>query len=423
MKTLLRWGVRLYPARWRARYSEEMLALVEDIRPRPRDLWDLLRGAIIMQVTSMNFPNIVAAFALAGVVAAGVWAWTKPDQYVSVAVVRMASAESPYATLSRLQRAQQSALSRGSLSQIIQREGLYGPERAKYPLEDIVQDMRNKGIMIRSADTPNGGGKDFVATVAFAYHDPAAAQKTVRDLVTALHAKESALEVLDPASLPEAPSGPNRLVMVGMGLAAGLFAGLLSAGVWMLWRRAQPWSLKRVAGFAAAGMAAGGAVALLIPNQYISTAVGRAQDAPGLQSAIAASLNDSTLTPLIRKYRLYPQEASRRALGDVAAAMRNQDIRVQHIESRFSRLAGGAAFTVSFRYPDRDKAMAVTGDLLSAITTAYTGVGGVETLDPPSIPLAPSSPNRLQIVALGIAAGLLLGLLSTRFRRPAPAVA
>jgi uncharacterized protein involved in exopolysaccharide biosynthesis len=38
------------------------------------------------------------------------------------------------------------------------------------------------------------------------------------------------LEVLDPASLPEAPSEPNRLAIAGVGTVLGLFAGIMLAG-------------------------------------------------------------------------------------------------------------------------------------------------------------------------------------------------
>jgi len=39
------------------------------------------------------------------------------------------------------------------------------------------------------------------------------------------------LEVLDPASLPEQPSEPNRLLIAGMGLGAGLALGIVLAGI------------------------------------------------------------------------------------------------------------------------------------------------------------------------------------------------
>src|SRR5204863_4844333 len=110
----------------------------------------------------------------------------------------------------------------------------------------------------------DGDGVRFV--VSFGYPDAAAAQKTTRDLVAALRGGAQ-IEVLDPASQPVAPEGPNRAAMVGRGLLAGLVAGLLCGGLWTIVRRGRPWSLKRIGAFAVAGMLMGGTIAVLIPNE------------------------------------------------------------------------------------------------------------------------------------------------------------
>ena len=39
------------------------------------------------------------------------------------------------------------------------------------------------------------------------------------------------LEVLDPASLPEQPAEPNRLLIAGMGIGVGLALGVVLAGI------------------------------------------------------------------------------------------------------------------------------------------------------------------------------------------------
>jgi len=52
MKTLVRWAARLYPAAWRARYGVEMEALLEDAGSGGGDLWDIVRGALNMQMTN-----------------------------------------------------------------------------------------------------------------------------------------------------------------------------------------------------------------------------------------------------------------------------------------------------------------------------------------------------------------------------------
>jgi hypothetical protein len=111
MRRLIEWGVRLYPAQWRARYGDEFLALVEDARPRWRDVWDVLRGALAMRLTNASFMKIVAAFAVVGMLAAGVWSMMLPDRYVSTSVLRMDGADER-ATQQQLARAQLTAFSR-----------------------------------------------------------------------------------------------------------------------------------------------------------------------------------------------------------------------------------------------------------------------------------------------------------------------
>src|SRR5215468_10701302 len=101
LKSLIVWAVHLYPSRWRDRYRDELLALIEDAPPRAGDVWDVLQGATFMQMTTVTVPKIVAGFALAGVLASGLWAWMQPDKYISTSIVRVATEESQLAQQQR----------------------------------------------------------------------------------------------------------------------------------------------------------------------------------------------------------------------------------------------------------------------------------------------------------------------------------
>jgi len=133
----------------------------------------------------------------AGLVAAVVVAFLWPDTYVSQAVMRITPptiSNSLVPTVvnmqmqQRLQQMQQEILSRGSLSELIQRPSLdlYRKERQRYPMEDIIQDMRNKSIRIQTIEVAGGGGGRIASafTISFSYPDRFKAQAVVRELVT-----------------------------------------------------------------------------------------------------------------------------------------------------------------------------------------------------------------------------------------------
>src|ERR1022692_1771111 len=123
MKTLVRWAARLYPAAWRARYGDEMDALLEDVGPGSGDLWDIVRGALCMQMTNLSFWKIMAGCTLGGGLAAGGWSVALPERYVSRAVMRIDAA--PREAQIQMMRLQQVALSRSSLTSIITGQNLY----------------------------------------------------------------------------------------------------------------------------------------------------------------------------------------------------------------------------------------------------------------------------------------------------------
>ena len=58
MKRLIRLASRLYPSSWRRRYAREFEALLDDVKPGPRQLFDVLKGAIAMRVR-IDWSNIM----------------------------------------------------------------------------------------------------------------------------------------------------------------------------------------------------------------------------------------------------------------------------------------------------------------------------------------------------------------------------
>ncbi|HTS63488.1 MAG TPA: hypothetical protein VMH28_15795 [Candidatus Acidoferrales bacterium] len=132
-----------------------------------------------------------------GLVAAVVVAFMWPDTFVSTAVMRITPPQISERLMptvlnmqmsQRLSSMQQEILSRNSLAEMIQRPALdlYRKERQKYPLEDVIQDMRNRAIKIQVVDVGGTGGQRVTSafTISFAYPDRFKAQAVVRELVT-----------------------------------------------------------------------------------------------------------------------------------------------------------------------------------------------------------------------------------------------
>jgi polysaccharide biosynthesis transport protein len=131
-----------------------------------------------------------------GLVVATVVAHLWPDNYISSATMRVTPQQVPDKLMpavmhtqmsERLQAMQTEILSRNSLAEIVQAPSLdlFKKERTKLPIEDIVQEMKNKHIRISNIiDISASGRKGSSAfQISFAYPDKYKAQQVVRALV------------------------------------------------------------------------------------------------------------------------------------------------------------------------------------------------------------------------------------------------
>jgi hypothetical protein len=434
MKTLVRWAARLYPAAWRARYAPELEVLLEDVGPGGRDLWDILRGALLMhmRMTAVSFWKILAGGAIAGLLAAGAWSVTHRDRYVSTAVLRMSLAPPPspadpqWTLMHHLLEMQQIVLSRSSLSSIIVQHNLYLNERKKLPLEDVILLMRNRDLRIQ----PTRAAGESTFAVEFSYEDPAAAQAAVSAVVASLVEQNlqvslrpgngaTNIMVLDPASLPAQPTGPSRLLLVGAGLGAGLLLGLFCGAIWSVVRNQKRLTFRRIGGFALAGVTFGLTIAYLLPDEFVSIAVLRNADKSTLPTTIEHVLSDDSLAAIARQTGLFPRELGRGNMHDVTRRMRESISVTTNLSQRITGAKG--AIVISFTYPDRWKAQHATRDLVAR----FTGIpqSPTEVLDPASLPQSPGFPNRPAIALLGTFVGIVLGVAASHLRKITPATA
>jgi uncharacterized protein involved in exopolysaccharide biosynthesis len=132
----------------------------------------------------------------AGLVISVVTAHLWPDTYISTAVVRVVPPQVPEAFVpqninmemsQRINSMAQQILSRSTLTNIINTYGLYPRERARLPMEDVVEEMRRKDVRISNVvnfATATEGRKTVPAfQISFAYSNRGLAQKVCQDLV------------------------------------------------------------------------------------------------------------------------------------------------------------------------------------------------------------------------------------------------
>lgn len=240
MKRVLQFLIRLYPAWWRSRYGGELEALLEDSGSGSRDVWDLFRVAMEMQMKNWSFGRIIAVCGIAGLVVAGVVAFSMPYRYRSTATLKM----EPYSEA--FEHLTQTALTRNVLASIVTNFNLYPRERTRMPMEEIIDDVMRQEIRVRRV-APN------LAQVSFAYEDPVQAQRVSQDLVGRLIAANLGfrgevispndrtmgprLELIVTADQPKKQIETKRFGLAVLGLPAGLLFGVVLA---LILRRRTP---------------------------------------------------------------------------------------------------------------------------------------------------------------------------------------
>lgn len=352
---------------------------------------------------------------------------------------------------------------------------LYKSERGRIPMEDIVALMRND-IHIQLLPVEGDALKPVRISVSFTYPDPYKAQAVARrlavifseqnlvvnrnrELIYQVFWQEMRKTDVAKATVPPPPAGAKltvvsppglprrtdngRAVVVALGAAAGALLGML----FLLVRRRRRGYLV-LAGAAAAGLLVGGGLSFLAPDRNTSNAVMRIAPpivmadplaTPAVVTAAEALrhfepevLADPIIEGIIVRVDLYPEERRRQPLEQVAQRMREHDIQITPAPL-FGNPGASSAFQISFTYSDPLKAQQVVRWLVAHFTSQnviearekartmsvveqeieeHKAGQTLEVLDPPSLPLAPVSPNRPAIAAAGAALGLLVGMIA-----------
>lgn len=235
MKRGFRLAARLYPRAWRERYGAEFEALLEDAGLSWRDLPDVLRGALAMQIRTWDFRKLVAACTLAGAITAAGFSLRMPDRYVSTSVIAVQPAAGALVPDAGIQWLLQQAFSAPALEKLIRNEDLYPADRRRRSRDEVIARMRQDvQVVLHRSD-----GHLSAFSVQYSYGDPVQAQRAASALtaqllganMTAAMERPSpglTLQVLDPPDLPGRPVSPNRLLITGAGTVVGFLIAALA---------------------------------------------------------------------------------------------------------------------------------------------------------------------------------------------------
>lgn len=214
MRHVMRIVANLYPHSWRERYGEEFAALLDDVNPGAGTAFNILTGAIGMQIRNWRLGWAIAISAAVASAAFGAMLVVVPKTYVSQGTLLLGQGG-----LDSLQAAAQRVESRMVLASVITSEKLYLRERSRMPTEDVL-DLMRRDVKVE----PARQGSQSVIAVAFNYPDPQIAQRVTAKLLASF--VDQGLRALNPASLPLAPtrsvprlaavSGVSGLVMLGL---------------------------------------------------------------------------------------------------------------------------------------------------------------------------------------------------------------
>ncbi len=441
MKRLATWTLRLYPAKWRTRYAEEIGALMEDAGADTRTIADLLKGAVTMQFSTWSFAKLAIVLGLGGLLLGTAGSYMIAPIYESKGTLRVEPAATGSA-LNDLIITRTQILSRTALSGMIldPRLNLYRKELSMMPLDDVIERMHSD-IRIDPAGS--------VVNFSFRYPDPDKARMTTAllmqafveesfrkqiDLVRQTGQNNWSLQVLDVASLPVRSSSPVAPVL----LTTGFLAGVLIVWAWRRLRRKTVLSWRVLSAAIAMGLV--GLIAAAVVFEMDITAHRSRLGARYVSSAslfLPNGTNDriQTLTREVVSPTSISQlmnDAALRTMYNHLGPRPGEDfVAMVHNHLTVTPDSTGHFFSIIFEDDDRYEAMLVVSAVINrfdevnrTIGTAASGApatprppSSITILDQPNTPTLPVSPNRILIAVETGLAGLFFAAIISLFRR------
>ena len=183
-----------------------------------------------------------------------------------------------------------------------------------------------------------------------------------------------------------------------------------------------PWGFGKVTlACSVAGMLVAAAISFMVPVRYESQAVITAIPADETTRRVLSSVEQSvmsreSLTSVIKEHNLYSRERARMAFDDIVDKMK-RNIHVYSTPVASPGDGDSLTFVVQFDYSDPKAAQQVNEELAGRFIKGNFEVAPqfdshivLRLPEVPSLPLRPASPNRTRFTAVGLFAGLCIGL-------------
>ncbi len=252
MNKIVHFAVRLYPSKWRARYGHEFDALLEDINAGFGDLVNIVKGALITQLSRSNVPLMAGACGLLGLLVAAMMFLASPGRKTYTASIDIEGRSSPGLPSSVGVLASR-AFSNAALRSIIEQFDLYPSERKRLPIIDVVHRFRedisfrpNPDLLKLSFSYPDhrkaekvlGKLVDRFIEEGFSYRIPEVTPETVNRQIPPGDRSPLGFTNLHVKALPHPVSAcANLIEILGLGFGGGALAGVAIA---LLRHRIQP---------------------------------------------------------------------------------------------------------------------------------------------------------------------------------------
>lgn len=414
-------------------------------------------GVFVRQIPTVLSQRrwVVLGVWLLGIVLAGIALVVIPTEYRAKAVMVVQPPQVPQEMVGnaigdnverRLETIRQQIISRPDLIAIINRNGLYGQERATKPLSKVIDHMR-KRIALAPIDAPSSSQpinpQEVAFELTFDYPEPDAARDVAQQLMERIVNFYSARNAAQASNAVDYLGSQQATLQRQIGeveqqinvvssqngrALANMSAPIINTGsngaesTILELQRENATLLQRKAG--GAGSAEGRGMVAIAEDQLAAARTMYSENHPDV---VLARQRLAEAKRLARD----SAQTSTGASIDQQIALNNSQIAALRAQGAQERAQTAMVLSAQSRGPAAQQEISALQQKLTGLNQQYQAISAkyiaaqanarandeqlgrqLTVIEPPTIPDQPKSPNRLVIIAAGLVGGLILGLIA-----------